>query len=80
MNIIENSWLSYKKRVVPKDASETQIRETRIAFYAGVVTVWTLFEKLDYSTGEPTKEDLQMLDSVDKEVKDFLATTRPKKH
>jgi hypothetical protein len=36
MNTIKDQWESYKKDVLPKDAPQIQIRETRIAFYAGV--------------------------------------------
>lgn len=39
MNTIQAAWESYKAQVVPKDASKTQVIETRRAFYAGCQTI-----------------------------------------
>lgn len=46
---IEDCWESFSRLVIPPDAPETQIREMRVAFYAGAASMFNLCD----ATGEP---------------------------
>jgi hypothetical protein len=35
LQTVAEMWAEYREKVVPKDAGPTQIRECRVAFYAG---------------------------------------------
>jgi hypothetical protein len=38
MSTINERWNDYRERVIPKDAGEIQLKETRRAFYAGTIS------------------------------------------
>jgi hypothetical protein len=42
-NIIFNQWKSYRQQVLPPTAGETQVIETRRAFYAGASAALSRF-------------------------------------
>lgn len=64
---IEEDWLSYKQRVISQNAGETQLRESRLAFFAGAVTC---FRALAMSEKGMTEE--QKYEMIDVELLEFL--------
>ncbi len=65
---IEAGWKSYLRIVVPDNASDVQVNETRQAFYAGAATLWqSIMVTLD-PEAEPTEQDLQRMDDIQAEV------------
>jgi len=44
MNRIASQFESYQEKVIPREASETQVRETRLAFYAGASAMFAILE------------------------------------
>jgi hypothetical protein len=70
MNKIDVQWQSYLQDVVPKTAFETQIRETRRAFYAGAAALMTVYEAI--STEHVTVDDgVIMIEEVFQELQQF---------
>lgn len=68
---IARGWKSYRRLVVPADASETQVAETRQAFFSGAAI---LFESimLALDPGEdPTDADLSMMENIQAELDAF---------
>jgi len=57
MMTIDQHWQSYRRDLIPKDASQVQITETRRAFYAGA---WIMHE-MSQRLGEP---DISIDDGV----------------
>lgn len=53
---VSNMWESYRDQVVPKEASQGQVEDTRNAFYAGVTSIMALMRKL----GEDDEIDEQV--------------------
>jgi hypothetical protein len=68
---IEAGWNSYRTEVVPPDAPEVQVRESRRAFYAGATWLFATLS-VDLSPGaEPTEADIAVLSEIDKELHEF---------
>jgi len=63
---LAEQWDSFSREVVPRDASVTQRKETRRAFYAGALGVLPLIMH-----GEPTEEDLSLLRDLREELAEF---------
>lgn len=69
--IIEAGWISYRMLVLPKDASDVQVDETRKAFFAGSQHLFaSMMRTLDPGT-EPTEQDLVRLDHIHAELSAF---------
>lgn len=75
MPIMHDEWASYHREVIPADAPAIQIQESKRAFYAGA---WALFQAIqkimDPSSEEPTERDLRVMDSIDRELREFNAS------
>jgi hypothetical protein len=70
---IEGEFLSYRVYVIPKDAPNIQIIESRRAFYAGAQSMLgTLLRLLGPGT-EPSQADLALMDQIKAELDDFNA-------
>ena len=65
---IEGQWLEYHLRVIPSNASRTQVRETRRAFYAGAEAMFTLVRLFSEGTKE---EGAAELDRISDELVEF---------
>lgn len=68
---IESGWDSYRQIVVPADASEAQVRDTRRAFFGGAAI---LFQTIMLAMGPGTEEseaDLRFMESIQAEVDEF---------
>ena len=72
MRAIEHSWEEYRRLVVPADAGPTQVKLTRQAFYAGVVTMYSLglFIGRDGTTED---QGMAILAAVEAELREFAA-------
>ena len=75
MKVIERSWRSYLASVMPKDAGETQIKETRQAFYSGAAILFTtMTSELFFDEGvQETADDIEKMIQIQKEVDAFGA-------
>jgi hypothetical protein len=72
MNTIQSSWESYQAQVMPKDAPDVQVIETRRAFYAGCQTILGIM----YGIGDDSiSEDagIQMIETLHQECQLFLS-------
>lgn len=72
MKLIENGWNSYRRYVVPAEAGEQQVRETRQAFFAGAAILQALImRKLSPGRDEITAEDMAMMAAIQAELDAF---------
>jgi hypothetical protein len=70
--LIEAGFASLKVMALPPDAPEIQVREMRMAFFAGAQHLFgSLMGILDPGE-EPTDDDLKRLDLIDKELQAFI--------
>jgi hypothetical protein len=71
--LIEAGWVGMRLACDLVDAPSDQLREMRMAFFAGAQhlfgSIMTVLEPGD----EPTDKDLQRMDLIDKELKAFIA-------
>ena len=68
---IKAMWESYLKQIVPDDAHETQIEETRRAFYAGAAILYTgIMNMLDESAND-TQGDIDLMEDLAHEIHAF---------
>ena len=65
MGRISVGWKSYEVRVVPPDAPDVQRKETKRAFYAGVISMLSVLVEAG------NKEDADMLKDIYDEALDF---------
>lgn len=68
---IAAAWEGYRKMVVPKTASPTQVEGTHQAFFAGAACIFSMLMSRLSDEEDATPEDLEMLGSIDKEIEDF---------
>lgn len=68
---IEEEWQGYKAAVIPKDAPEVQLVESRRAFYAGARSLFSLISGGLDADHEPTDLDVAYLDELTKELAAF---------
>jgi hypothetical protein len=70
----ESEWLAFRAKVIPAQATDSQVRAMKLAFYAGASSVITLLGLLfDLTTGvEPTEEDCKVLENVWKELNEYF--------
>lgn len=67
---MNKKWLKYKKMVIPKSASPTQIETEKRDFYAGGLTI--IETLIVVSDIYPEEKATDKLDSLYKEIIDFL--------
>ena len=68
---IESGWAGYRHVVIPADASEVQVNESRRAFFAGAAC---LFETIMLAASpgvEPTEADMDMMANLQAEIDEF---------
>ena len=61
----------YRERVLPQDISNTQLIETRRAFYAGAWALLTELSVMFDAGSEPTESDHAKMVSIEAELKRF---------
>lgn len=70
MKYIEKGWNSYRT-LLPKDAGEVQIRETRQAFFGGAAILFEAMMRMLDPGEEPTEADMQRMSDIQKELHEF---------
>jgi hypothetical protein len=68
------AWNSYRAQVIPADASPVQLTECKRAFFAGAGSVWSLY--VAAAEKPPHLPDPQILESIDTELRQFLARVK----
>jgi hypothetical protein len=69
---LERGWKSFEHAAIRPDASSTQRRAMRDAYYAGaMITFRTLTAEVSAGTDEPTPEDLCLMADIDAEIAEF---------
>jgi hypothetical protein len=71
MKRLEAKWLSYRTVVIPKDAGELQVRESRRAFYAGAGALLETILGFLGSGDEPSEQELASMDQIANEIREF---------
>jgi hypothetical protein len=70
MNTLDDQWKSYKKMVIPEGATETQVTETKRAFYAGATAILNVQYLIgDASNSREAQEG--MIQGIVEECRDF---------
>lgn len=69
--VIEGGWQGFRALVLAPDASETQVNEMRLAFYAGAQHLWgSIMTTLDKGD-EASPRDLRRMDHIHAELAAF---------
>jgi hypothetical protein len=70
MNRIAAQFESYREKVIHREASETQVRETKLGFYAGAMAMMTIFGVI--GTDQVSEDEgQQLLVDADQELRRF---------
>lgn len=69
---IMEQWLSYRRDVIPGDAPQIQVDESRKAFYAGAAALLGTITKNLTPDHEPTAKDLTMMDEIAAELEEHM--------
>lgn len=67
---IKSTWDSYKAEVVPENAHEVQVLETKRAFYAGVSSAMNIITNKVADMEE--EEAMTYLDGIEQELNQFV--------
>ena len=79
MEVIKRAWKGYRATVMPKGASQRQVNETRLAFYAGASVLFATMTSEHFFDDEgegdidPTGDDLAKMQAIQDEVDGFGA-------
>ncbi len=71
MKLLQKEWRDYELRVLPLGAPEVQRIETRRAFYAGAQALLSGLLSRFTDDREPTAEDMEVMDGVQAELRQF---------
>lgn len=66
---LKEAWERYRYKCVPKDAGNIQLKETKMAFYAGFITMMEINKKI---TDLPDEQAVEYLQTLDLELKDYI--------
>ena len=69
--LMEIGWIAMLRFIVPREASETQVAETRKAFFMGADHLFASIMNVMDSDREVTEEDLRRMDMIEAELKAF---------
>lgn len=69
--LMRTAWLGYRREVIPPDAPEVQVTESRRAFYAGAGALFSLLLVVLDPGEEPTEHDLDRVTGLYDELKEF---------
>ncbi|MEH2029827.1 MAG: hypothetical protein V7K67_09145 [Nostoc sp.] len=72
MNTLEQEWLNYASKVLPKGCPPVQKQETRRAYYAGI---WTLLQMVKELGDDEVSEEqgAQELEKLEEECVSFMS-------
>lgn len=68
---ISRAWDSYRRLVVPEAAGETQVNETKQAFYAGAVMLYEAIMQASERADESPGEDIRFMQGLENELHEF---------
>lgn len=71
MKHIEQEWIEYQRRVLPRDASDVQIRECKRAFFAGAHALYSIQITQTSQGSEITEADLNLVEAIRDELSEF---------
>jgi len=81
--LIEAGFVGLRHAAMAKDATELQVKEMRMAFFAGAQHLFASIMTIMEADAEPTEKDLarmsQIQDELDRFIKDFEAREFPVK-
>jgi hypothetical protein len=72
MAFLNDQWESYKNEVLPDNASEIQLEETRRAFFAGAVVVFGAMMGNQLNTHD-IMTSMEKMDEIESDLKEFHA-------
>lgn len=75
-NRIAAAWEQYRNLVMSQDASDTQLAETRLAFYAGAAACFGIVTSVEPGDDEPTDEELQLVTDLNDELNEHVASVQ----
>jgi len=70
--LIEAGWVGLRLAAIPDDASATQLEEMRNAFFAGGQHLFASIMSMLDPGEEPTAADMERLEKIDGELRDFI--------
>ena len=77
MKHLEAQWTSYYEAVIPFGAPVVQVVESRRAFYAGAWALYSIIMNgLDAKSQDETPRDLELMATLDREMRDFNEDVR----
>lgn len=71
MGVISQAWTDYAVQVLPPTCPAVQRQETRRAFYAGAVALFSSIMGILEPGAEATEKDLANMDAINNELKQF---------
>jgi hypothetical protein len=71
--LIEAGWTAMRASVIPENASVIQLREMRMAFFAGAQHLFGSIMGILDPGAEPTDDDLKRMESISDELDTFIA-------
>lgn len=74
--LMAEQWDTFARAYLPSGCSATQRREMRRAFYAGAQGILMKVIASLAPDGEPTTEDLALMDSLERELSDFAEAVK----
>ncbi len=69
--LVAEQWNEFARQVLPPNCSSIQRQEMRCAFYAGAESILFRVISAFAPETEPTEEDLQIVEDVHQELRDF---------
>jgi hypothetical protein len=70
--LIEAGWIGLRRACLPPDTGELQLREMRMAFFAGAQHLFVSIMAILEPDAEPTDNDLRRMDLIEKELERFI--------
>lgn len=70
MSLITNAWLSYLDEVIPKESPQIQIKECKRAFYAGMISMFSILSG-DVVTTVSDDEGVKIMENIFQELNDY---------
>ena len=61
----------YRATVIPADAGPVQVRECRMAFFAGATALFTMLTMGVGDDDEPSEAEMAMMDEIGAELREF---------
>lgn len=69
--LVEAGWVGLRAAVVDRNASDTQLEEMRIAFFAGAQHLFASIMTILEPGEEPTEKDMERLSLINNELRRF---------